>query len=300
MLEWFLDSLVSQTTKEEREQIQFIFIDRYCKTNGRHNWFVQHKGLSDFHSVIKTPVKPNVWHGKHRLTKSDYFAAANYRNTGVLLAEADHLVLVDDLSVMMPGWWDSVKKSRDEQRIYLGAYGKHKDMKVVGGRLVSSDPFEAGIDSRVKISPTTRSCSGSWMYGSSVAMPTEALLQVNGFDEDCDSMGGEDYACGIMMERRGWEFVFCTEMMTVESEEHHYIGVILKHIIKPHPDPAQKDYSHVYLNWVNTGSRLSGAFYNNDGLSLREARKQVLKTKELPKCSIPEHDWRDGQPLAEM
>jgi len=299
-LDWFLDSLQKQASDEELRRVQLIVVDRFSQENGRYNWFVQHKGLDKFHSVVRTPVKPCTISGKYRLTSKDWFAASAFRNTGILLADADHLVFVDDLSIVTPGWWDSVKKSREQQKVYFGTYAKHRKMIVKDGEIVSSDPWPGGADTRLQISAETRVCTGSWMFGCSVAVPTEAMLQINGFDEDADTMGGEDYAAGMMLERRGWECVFCVEMKTIESDEDHEVGEVLPRLIKEHPDPNQKDFSHIYLEWIKSGQRDTAAFYNNRGLSLRDARKQVRKTRTLPECSIPEHDWRDGQPFSEM
>ena len=135
------------------------------------------------------------------------------------------------------------------------------------------------------------------MFGCSVVMPVEALLQVNGFDEDCDPMGGEDYCCGMMLERRGFQFRYHRKMMTVESEECHGAETPFARPIKDGNGP--NDASQRMLRWVQEGQRVQGADYYG-GTGLRGVREGVLRGEEFPVVGIPEHDWRDQQPLREM
>ena len=297
-LNWFVESLLLDIPKETLSQVQLVIVDRLAGTSKRKRWLDKHKNLSKFGDVAHTPVKPNVWCGEHRIPAKDYFAAANFRNTGILHAKGSHIVFADDLSVIMPGWWHHVAESRRLQEIYLGTYSKEREMVVQKGVLKNYTPNPIGQDTRLKPHMADPFyCTGSWMYGSSVAAPIEALLQVNGFDEDCDSMGSEDYVCGMMMESYGWKFKFCPRMKTVESEElHGSKGVEISRIIKP---IADTDASHVILNMVK-GGRNKGAFYTNKQMTLREARDSVLAGNPMPECNIPQHDWRDGQPLEEM
>jgi hypothetical protein len=302
LLHWTLDSLALEIPADERSDVQFVVVDKYGDDLGRKKWVrFQLVDKLDGCKFVHTTVKPNVWCGKHRLTSADYFAASNYRNTGILLAEAPHIAFLDDLSVVCGGWWDHVKQSNADQEVYLGTYDKHRHMYVDQGVLLSSDPHSIAEDTRrQKLQPGTKDpipCTGSWMYGCSFACPTEALLQVNGFDEDCDSMGSEDYITGILMEKKGWKFKFCQGMKTIESDYHHELGKIAVRVIKPMGDT---DASHVVLNSVMNGSKVKSSFYSNKYSDIREARDYVLQTGKLPECSIPEHDWRDGTLISKM
>ena len=305
LLHWTVESLGLQIPESERGNVQIVVVDKFAEDEGRRGWAKAQleSGLKgcDF---VHTPAKPNVWSGPCRLTSEDYFAPSNYRNTGILLAKAPVIAFLDDLSVVCPGWWDHIKQVHDSQEVILGTYEKHRHMYVEGGVLVYSDPHTVSVDSRRstalmrssdRINPI--SCSGSWMYGCSFACPTEALLQSNGFDEDCDSMGSEDYITGMIMEQKGWNFKFCPGMKTIESDTHHEFGEVATRVIKPMGDT---DASYVILNWVKQNGRDKCAFYSNDHLTLRDAREKVLSTGILPECSIPEHDWRDGTPLRNM
>lgn len=297
-LKWFVESLLRDIDSEDLGRTQLVVVDRWAGPGTRDTWLSKQGNLKAFADVVHTPPKPNVWCGEHRLTKTDYFAASNYRNTGLLHAKGEHVVFVDDLSVVMPGWWHYVQESRKLQEIYLGTYSKELDMRVVKGELKSYEHNPIGQDTRLKPHMADPFyCTGSWMYGCSLAGPIEAFLQINGFDEDCDSMGSEDYVCGMMISKAGWKFKFCPRMKTIESEELHEDkdGPVLR-IIKP---IADTDASHVILNMVQAG-RDKGAFYSNKQMTLREAREIVLTGGPMPECNIPQHDWRDGQPLSEM
>ena len=290
--EWFHSSLLRQMGGERL--CKLVVVDFYADERPQ-----ERKALAD---VWVTP-KPTVWQGAHRLVSGNYFAPSNARNTGLCYAEGTHVVFVDDLSVLMPGWWDIVRDEveNDRQRVTLGRYTKVGDLQVEGGEAVSWRKYPTGEDHRYNpdFGPVLVSCSGGWMYGASVCVPVKAMLEINGFDEDCDSMGGEDYAAGIMLEHRGWEIVYHQGMWTLEDEMLHHVEVPFKRIIK-HRGPGstfpERDASLHYLNLVKHRGRDRAPNYCN----LATLREHMLAGGEFPVSQIPEHDWRDGQPLREM
>lgn len=85
-LKWFVDSLLKDIDSEDLARTQLVIVDRWATTKTRKAWLARQGDMASFATVTHTPVKPNVWCGEHRLPKSDYFAAANYRNTGLLHA----------------------------------------------------------------------------------------------------------------------------------------------------------------------------------------------------------------------
>ena len=302
LLHWTLDSLATQIPESERGDVQFIIVDKFGDDPARLEWArLQFEDSLKGCTLVHTTVKPNVWSGKHRLTSTDYFAASTYRNTGLLLATNSTVAFLDDLSYVCPGWWSHVQQAANAQEIYLGTYDKGQHMVVRNGELIYQDPGSIDPDTRrQKLNPDNVDpfpCTGSWMYGCSMAAPLEAFLQVNGFDEDCDSMGSEDYITGMLLEKYGWHFRFCPSMKTIESYVHHGLGEVAKRVDKP---MGGTDASHVILHSVMNGTRKKSAFYSNQHGNLRDAREEVLATGKLPDCSIPEHDWRDGQRLDEM
>jgi hypothetical protein len=294
-IEWFLDSL-HRETDGNYEDIKLLVIDYFAEEEGRTESF-----LPLFYCpVTHVAPKPNPWQGKHRLTKQNYFAAANARNTALCHAPDGYIAYVDDLSVLLPGWLAGVRRAIDGNYIVLGSYYKVHNLTVTAGEVVSYTPHSLGIDSRIatatKIIPdinTLVPAGGSWMFGCSLALPVESLLTINGWDEDCDSMGFEDCICGLMLEKQGYRFFYDRRMVTYESEELHFVEPPFIRIIKPYP--GEIDSSHVMLN-MTMRNRHKAPNYAD----MRAVRTRILAGGPWPAGVNPQHDWRDKQPLKEM
>ena len=84
-------------------------------------------------------------------------------------------------------------------------------------------PSRPGIDSRWPIGGDAHwsALAGSRLFGCSFGAPLALLLEVNGFDELCDPIGGEDYHLGIRLEWAGTPLYYSRRMLTMESEELH-------------------------------------------------------------------------------
>lgn len=292
-IEWFFDSLQNET-KEDYRDIKVVVVDF---------WAEERKLLNPHAAITHVPPKPTVWQGRHRLTRENYFAASNARNTAICLAEDGWIAFVDDVSVLLPGWLEAVRRGMAENYIVLGAYKKVKDLVVTQGEVKSFTPFPPGVDSRWGSGDETRAvpAGGSWMFGCSMAGPVEAFLQINGFDEDCDSMGSEDYIAGMMLEQNGWAFRYDRRMLTYESEELHHVEAAFKRIIKARTERsrfAEIDASHTILNRVREGRKAAPNYFGEGGL--RTLRKKILNGEPFPIVQIQEHDWRDGQAIREM
>jgi len=286
MVEWFLDSLRREILDFGKGlQIRTVMVDFYADERQGQFGF-------DFH----VPPKPNVWQGPHRLTTQDYFAASNARNTALCLALEGWLLVVDDLSVLMPGYFKAVREAMEGGYIACGAYIKGNNLKVFDGRVISYEPNPVHVDVRW---PQGRddgpvSVPGGYMYGCSSCTPVEALLQINGWDEYLDIMGLEDCTCGIMLQGAGWSLKYDRRMLAIESYELHFKGKQFIRLGKH--DPIDQ---HVELmKEVYSGKRTKAVCYYPEGL--REVRRQVLDGKPFPVLTQPTHDWRDGQPLCEM
>ncbi len=291
MIEWFFDSLHLQCDGNYTN-IKLVVVDFHAEIEGRQEYIKSRAHCP----IIHTPPKPTPWQGKYRLTKDDYFAAANARNTALCYADDGYIVFVDDLSVLLPGWLQAVREAQVDGYIACGSYCKVLNLVVDKGVVTSYDAYRPGVDSRIEAvqGDAPVKCGGNWMFGCSVALPVEALLHVNGFDEDCDSMGSEDYITGLMLGKNGFEMRYCKRMRTLESEERHNQGKPMKRIIKPMKGFI--DSSHAILQWVINGERMRAPNYAN----LRELRAHILAGGQFPTGVNPQHDYRDGQPLTEM
>lgn len=252
--------------------------------------------------IVHVPPKPNVWNGPHRLTSKNYFAAANARNTGLCLAPNGFIAYVDDLAVLVPGWLSRVKAAMvaEDERVVCGAYQKVKKLVVdAGGNITNFEHFEAGVDTRWRqAGDEPKRLGGGALYGCSFVAPVEAMLRINGFDEDNDPMGGEDYCLGLMLERMGYPVYYDRKMFTMESEEDHHVEPPFVRVIKK-SEALAPDATWAMLRMVNGGGRTKAVnYFGPEGI--RGLRDRVLAGEPFPVCQIPQHDWRDGQPLSEM
>lgn len=302
--EWFIQSLWGQTTPQERADIEVIFID-YCKEERGH---IEVNG--EF-KIIHSKPKDNIYQGDKRKTKGEYFSPASARNTGVLLSSGDYIVFVDDVSVLMPGWWDAVKRNARRGLVVSGSYEKHFEMVVKDGVIVSSRGHQMGRDSRWGMGGNEPvKLTGSILFGCSLGLPSQVMLAVNGFDEICDSIGGEDYHLGIRLNHAGFNVYYDRNMMTVESEELHnqpYLmkredrvmdaekymerlkefGVTKRHYI------GNWDSSHMIID-ILYGQRQKWTIGNNFNMSKDRPHKMLF-----PMAEDTLH-WFDRKPLIEM
>ncbi len=344
--EWFCDSLCAQTTPEQRADLQVVFIDGHC-------WGAQasaHLGLGDIELLsplyrglarkleleaavadrfpfLHIPPKPCAYQGPFRQTTRDMFCAGNSRNTAFLVAQHSYVVFVDDLSVLMPGWFNNLIHAANDGYVAAGAYKKVLKLSVSGGRVDSyerhlvirnvngrEEEYDAGLDSRWNNGSDggVVPWHGAGLFGCSFGVPLEAALEVDGNDLACLAQGGEDTDFGIRLERAGWPVFYNRNLLTIESEELHHDGSKLpqeRKLCKPellpkayetymHVRPAEKYYSdHVVLNrLINEANRSLPLI----GENLREQRDYFQRTGlvKLPRAN--QLDWRDGQPLSEL
>lgn len=264
----------------------------------------------DFHAprTIAIPGKgwittnqpaPNVWSGPHRLTKADYFSASNASNTAIALCRTDWVVFVDDVSVLMPGWWNRAKLATERDGITLGTYRKVFELTVKEGIVTHYKDNPIGHDLRKKWHGTNEAaiCDGQWFYGCSFVARIEDLLRCNGFDLDCDGMGYQDTTAGNMLKQHGVKFWFDPQLLTMESEElHNQPG---NKFIRWDPGKSPNDKSHAIVDLVmRKGRTVAPNYYGPEGL--RGLRQRVLRGEGFPVIQIPEHDWFTGLPLREL
>jgi len=287
-IEWFLDSLHHQGFKQKIPDSQLVVVDFHCLTRSK-----EFKDLMAKFNVIHVPPKPCVWQGQHRLTKDNWFAASNARNTALCLAPDGHIVYCDDLSVLMPGWVDAVAEASKTGLITLGAYRKVFELTVepVTGMVTHYKDNPPGYDNR-NANSTPEFCAGNWLYGCSLCAPVERLIQVGGWPEAlCDGMGFEDCIMGIMLGNIGVHFQYHKGMMTWESEEGHHSNVVFK---RKDFGSSPDDKSHAVLNTA-LQSKYHPNYFGDEGIA--GLRKRVLAGEPFPVVGIPEHEWYTGTPL---
>jgi hypothetical protein len=217
--EWFIESLMNQTNDEQRATLQLIVVDGFLFGSDEERRRAYFRDLVGGKiELVHVSPKPTKWQGQYRVTSENYFAAANTRNTGACYAKHPYLVFVDDLGVLGPHWFEGVLEGAQKERIYCGAYTKVKDIVVEGGRFIGGNT-EGGVDSRLSIYKDDLSeCPGGHMFGSSFGIPIEIYFHVNGQNEMCDGVAGEDYDLGLRLQRLGIPLYYNKRMFIHESD----------------------------------------------------------------------------------
>lgn len=227
-VEWVLQSLRQQILSGE--SIHFIMVDG--RVGERQPWDkIQTLGLDpdycDF-TWSHTPVRPNVWQGEHRLTKENWWAASAARNSGICLCKTPWIAFLDDRSVLLPGWLQSIRHAMIGGYVVCGPYEKVFNLKVEDGSVMSwTEPWGehwkgSNKDSRLKHVTDNNyenpfQCGGEWLYGCNLAMPLDWALRVGGYDETCDGLSGEDTIFGLMLQNNGYPIKYDVNMAVIQD-----------------------------------------------------------------------------------
>jgi glycosyltransferase involved in cell wall biosynthesis len=248
--------------------------------------------INDRFNFIHIAPKPNIYQGKDRKTSKEYFSPANARNTGIKYASGDYCVFVDDVSVLSPSWLETAENYHRENKIVCGAYRKDFEMNVQSGVLVSSRQHPLGVD--VRLRNGKRRITGSEFFGSSFGIPKSVFNSVGGFDEICDSVGGEDYHFGIRLERAGQRIHYDPAMSTVESEELHNQPYLM--LREDRVLPQDKYMERLKSFGVNRRHRQGNWDSSHMILDILYGKNQIQSIG----ITDNELHWFDGKPLAEM
>jgi hypothetical protein len=304
--EWFFDSL-HRETGGDYSGIEIVVVDFWAeaqKPSDPWDVFDAAARLRGWLHVLRRalPVARvsapcgNVWQGPCRLTRENFFAKSNTLNTAIMLSRGPWIAMCDDLSVLMPGWLKAVRRAQDENYILCGTYEKRKNMVVENGEIISSTDHPPGHDHRRAYAKDGQPipAHASWFYGCSFAAPIEALLVVNGYPLDCDSMGYEDSVMGRTIAKHGYRMVLDPSALSVESEEDHHTGVQMRRV---DPGISPRDKSHRMLEMYANVTRFDN-YYGEEGL--RGVRERVLAGAPLPVIRVPDREWFTGQLLSEF
>lgn len=333
---WFCDSLCRQMSATERAAVQVVVVDaalwgvrpaaadaylrRWGKfplaDSGWHNWARREElaqAVRGRFAYLHIPPKPSVWQGPFRYTKQDWFAAANARNTAIIVAERPYLVCVDDLSVLGPAWVDNVRHAVEHGYVVCGAYKKLRAMEVEDGVLLNFQENPAGVDSRWRQGSDhgVVPWSGGGLFGCSFGLPVELAVTVDGFDAWCDGQGAEDYDFGIRVERAGGRFFYNRNMLTWESEEGHGEDQSLpresrlvaeerlpESLRVEHPAGLMSD--HVMLQSVHRETKRFRPRGRETPHGLMDLRAQWQRERLVPISTVCPDDWRTGRPLTDL
>ena len=216
-LEWFTDSLFMQLieNKIDPKTVQFILVDYELQYNPSR----REKLYDDRIDFLHVEPKPCAWQGKYKITKTNWFCAGLARNTGICYTKNDYLFFIDDTCILAPGSLRYMLECAKKKVVCGFSYRKVFDLKVEYGNIVSKRDEAGGVDSRITSGGDAfRRIGGGQLWGYN-GSPISVLLSVNGYDEICNSMGGEDYHYGTRIEKLGIPVYYTTNVLFYESED---------------------------------------------------------------------------------
>jgi Glycosyl transferase family 2 len=305
---WFVDSLAAQLAPGD--ELEVIFVDGLHGPKRCAELELIVAGRFPFRHVAP---KPTPWNGEHRLTRRQYSATSSARNTGIVYATHAYVVFVDDACVLAAGWWQEVKAAARKRSVVGGAYQKHYEMVVRDGVLVSSRLEADGQDCRWERGDdlTPVPIGGGELFGAGLGAPRALLVALNGFDELCDPVGGEDYHLGLRIEWSGVAIHYRRSMLAIESQELHcQPAVVMRHGktldassyrlrlreygVAERSTDGPTDAGHMILD-ILLGTRSVTTMGNYYSL-------QALTEFDLPATitRFPRNHWFDRQPLSQM
>ena len=285
-LDWLFDGLARQA--RDNDDLELVVIDLH----GRHLAALERnpERVPALKKIRVHQPKPNIWQGPHRVTSSDWWAKSNAINTALCLASHDYIACVDDRSRLGPEWLATVRRGERTAAVFCGSYERLEDGKIVpDGRRASSPSGR-------------RNCGGSWLYGCTWALPLAWALEVNGFEEGCDGMGGEDYIFGLNLAAAGHRLDFEPSLF-VSLERSSYASTGTNgHAISPVPPKrtdkgvSPNDKSHAALARFGKRSRTE---FTPDLVEIRR-RIQIGEGWPQPAKDPEPRDWYDSQLIREM
>lgn len=269
-LSWAVDDLLRQ--RRDKDELHLIVVDALDRSLEQLGVGAQAR---QFKSAIVTPPKPNIWQGKHRVTSVDWWANSNARNTGIVLCKTDFVAFLDDRCHLGPEWLETVRAAdRKQGSVIVGSYDKIENGKTT-------------VDHRRSQCPGgKRNCGGGWLYGCTLALPLAWCLDVNGFEEGCDGLSGEDYIFGFMLENNGRRIDFVPSLFVKLERSSAHANTY----VREDKGTPPRDKSHSALERFKRRKRTE---FTPD---LRAIRSQVLRggAFPIPDPRVDYRDWYDG------
>lgn len=300
--DWLADSIWRSANAKP---IEWIVVDALLWTQGDERRQALLAAVKDRFPLHHLPPKPCRWQGPDRLTRSDHWALNNARNTGIIVANGERVVMLDDCCVVDQAWLAGHDQPMGG---VAGSFFTYMTAVVRVGQVVEGDPGPYGIDPRVISHPNPMRCNGAWGYGLNTSFPLAAAVQANGFDELYDgAAGSEDNDAGIRFERTGcpyWWAPGCRIYQVLET--HEPVGGHVGWGGKPQRSPKELQLKTGRVAFAN--EKLIEQLIEEPGRYLPKGNAfDMVEMRWRWRCgggmkhdAWSYTDWRDGQRLTEM
>ncbi len=281
--DWFYDSLMRQPFNVGT---RIIVVDRMA----------EERQIFPFTTAVTvTAPKPTVWQGKHRLTKEDWWAVSNSRNTALLMCQTDYILWVDDRCVLAPGWLAAAYEAEAGRYAVCGSYEKRHGLKVENGGIVDFGTLNSEDGRNHQSQGKICKAPGQWFFGGTLGCPLEWALVVNGFEEQMDSLSAEDCLFGMHLENNGFRIMHDPRLKIIEDRTPGECGPDMKRSSKEKHPRDTTDKGHEAFRRFGRLKRASHKW------NMLEIRHDMARGAGFPHHNgIPSVDWFDGQPLSEM
>lgn len=289
-IQWFLESLHPQINSWEH--VEVVVVDSYRQPDeGTGERVLNIEKFPNFKNGRRVLPKPSIWQGEHRITKEDWWAVSNARNTGICMCKTDWISFLDDRCVLMPTWLQAIREAMEGNYAVCGSYEKRHNMTVENGVIINGG-IVTGRDNRdTGRDPYAKIVDGGWWYGCTNALPLEWALNINGYEELMDGLSFEDVMFGKMLHNNAYPIKFDPRMKIVEDRTTDKLGPTMKRSDKG-VSPADK--SHAALARFGQARRS-----DNFGKDLRNVRDAALRGEpwQVPDPNTDWRDWFDGEPI---
>lgn len=283
-LDWFMDALVEQTKEIgfDLGSSELVVVDSVLWTDAARRDEIKDI-VNGRIPLVHVPPKPNPWHGPNRLTVKEYAAHGSARNTIFCHTSGDHLISVDDCSVLMPSWLKAHLEGATEGKLVAGLYPKHKNVSVQAGRITESEAWPGYVDNRGDLGP--RYVGGGWFFTGNVGIPMTVALKLNGFEEILDAIGSEDCDFGVRADNAGHHTWIEPRAVTIQAQDRKHAQndrAVSYHRARPWDDDLAAYQSNLHGRTWTAGN----------AFSLSDLRREILGGGSYPAPSwFPDDHW---------
>ena len=278
-----------------KSEFEVIFIDDYPQSREEET-----KGYGLNVKYLRS--KPARWRSNALI--------ANARNTGLIHAQGELIIFLDDYSWVRPQFIEEHYKGFQEGYCIMGPVARIEyaenipedpsmlAWKDVDGRTTQIAPhlklpWESDWKAWREHRTEWKGCPGAWFYTSNASAPLNKIIEVNGFWEIADLTREEDILMGLALEKAGCRFWFKSiPEITAFHMDHNSPSL--------EAPKKFKNVSYEDLGWTTVNGVLGSGGQGRNGLNtapdeIQLVTKDVFNTRHPGSWALIEHWQRTGQ-----